>query len=524
MKYRIASSLLTVALLGQVAYAASSDAPAMGKPAKVTWDVSRLTESDLAAGSATVRFQTDQDVPSVTIRPTPSLTKAVDVQPSGYSDVVAGTWYDVTVDVIGGGPLEETVGGTIQIRGDRGTLAKPLNVSIKVESDDGDSDGGDSDDSDTDGDKDTDTDGDDEDKDESEDGEPTIDWTPDILDAETFAAGEQVTIEFTTARDLGKVCVWLTPSVQDDFTVNPTMFDAVPATDDAGAAILYTIDVQLNQPVANLTSNVGGTLHLRDCSSGKLKRTYDEPLPIDIVVDEEDADEEAAPGAVVSSGDFTEGPVAPNQIVSIFGEGLGPDELETFTVDNGVVGSNLGETTVLFDGVPAPLLAAQSGQVNAIVPGAAAGKKTVQMRVIHRGKVSVPFLLAVNPAAPSIFTLDEFGQGAVLNPDGTVNANGNPVRRGRTVSIFATGGGVADDSLEDGQVLAEPVPLDADVQVAINGIPAKVLWSGAPAGAVNGVLQINIEVPFGGLQPGYWRMAVSIDGFESGNTARIAVW
>ena len=516
MKFRVVPSLCACILLcAQTLLAASGGSPSMGKPAKVQWDVSRLTEADLESGLATVRFKMDQDVPAVTIRPTPSLTKALDVQPSGYTDVLADTWYDVTVDIIGGGPLEETVGGTIQIRGDNGTLAKPLNVSIKVESDE---------DSDSD-DPDSETDAeDDENGEDDEDDEPTIVWNPAILDAEAFAAGELITVEFTTARDLGKVCVWLTPSVQDDFTVTPTMFDAVPAADDMGAAILYTIDVELNQPLDGLTSNLGGTLHLRDCSSGKLKRTYDEPLPIDIVVDEEEVDPEAAPGVVVSSADFTEGPVAPNQIVTIFGEGIGPSQLATFSVENGIVGSNLGETTVLFDGVPAPLLATQFGQVNAIVPGAASGSDTVQMRVLYRGKVSPPFLLPVDPAAPSIFTLDEFGQGAILNPDGTVNANGNPVRRGRVVSIFGTGGGVADDSLEDGEVLSESVPLNADVQVTINGVPAPVVWAGYPAGSVNGVLQLNVEIPFGGLQPGYWRVVVAIDGFESGNNAKIAVW
>lgn len=490
----------------------------MGKPAKVQWDAPRLTEADLESGSAIVRFQTDQDVPEVAVWPTPSLTRYLDVQPAGYVDVQAGVWYDVTVAVIGGGPLETTVGGTIQIRGDKGVLAQPLNVSIQVESEDDDGepepgrdpspgpgpepgDGPEDDDN----------------------GLNTIVWTPDVLDAETFADGEIVTVDFSASRDLGKVCVWLTPSTADSFLVTPTMFDPVMAEDDTGAPLVYSFDIELLEPVANLSSNLGGTLHLRDCSSGKMRRTYDTPLPINIVIDADEADAEAAPAAVVSAAGFNEGPIAPNQIVSIFGEGIGPRNLAAFSVVDGLVGTDLGDTIVLFDGVQAPLLATHFGQVNAIVPSAAAGKSAVEMLVIHRGKVSQPFLLAVKPAAPAVFTLDEFGQGAVLNSNGSVNANGNPARRGAIVTIFGTGAGLLPDAaLEDGAVVSEPIEFSGDIQVRIDGQPATILWAGAPAGAVNGVLQINLMLP-PSARPGIWPIVVTIDGYQGGEKATIAI-
>ena len=512
MTFRRISCLLAAGLLCvNAGFAAGGAASSMGKPPKVQWDISRLTEQDLAGGPATVRFKTDQDVDDVTIRATPSLLKELDVQPSGYSGVVAGTWYDVTVDVIGGGAPTTTVGGTIQIRGDKGVLAKPLNVSIKVNTGTGSTPPGGT------------TPGGTTPTPTPSTEVPTIAWNPPVIDFDSFAGGQNVMVDFTVERDLGKVCVWLTPSVANDMTVTPMVFDPLLAADAMGAPITHTLDIQLNGLVTDLTSNLGGTLHLRDCSSGDLKRTYDEPLPIDIVVNAANADPVAAPAVVVSSAGFTQGAVAPNQIVSIFGEGIGPQNLAAFSLENGAVGTNLGQTTVLFDGVPAPLLATQFGQVNAIVPGAASGSDTVQMRVLYRGQMSEPFLLAVSPAMPAVFTVDESGQGAILNVDGSLNGIRNPARRGTIVTIFGTGGGIVDSSLADGQVLGQSVELSGDVQVTIDGVPAAILWAGAPAGTVNGVFQINLRLPYGALGAGVWPIVVSVDGIEGSSGATIAV-
>ena len=143
------------------------------------------------------------------------------------------------------------------------------------------------------------------------------------------------------------------------------MFSQVENVEDNGTE--YAITLTLSPPLAELTRSVGGTLHVRACDeSGKMRRTYDPPIGIEIIVDSEEAPVEADPEVVVSSADYSEGPVAPSQIVAIFGEGLGPNDLEVFNTKGISAEDYLDDPIVLFDGIAAPVLAAQSNQVNTI--------------------------------------------------------------------------------------------------------------------------------------------------------------
>jgi len=72
-----------------------------------------------------------------------------------------------------------------------------------------------------------------------------------------------------------------------------------------------------------------------------------------------------------NEGFFPLGTVAPGEIVSIFGAGLGPDQPVTANFrlgDFGTWPTTMGGTQVLFDGVPAPMLYASANQINAVVP------------------------------------------------------------------------------------------------------------------------------------------------------------
>lgn len=499
-----------------------SNLAAKGKPAKISWSVSRITESMLEEGSITVEFTSDQDVlDGVTVRPTPSLRRTLDVEPSGYDEILAGEVYEVTVSVKGEEGLTQTTGGTIHIKQGSRTLARPLNVSLKVEEEDDDDDIDDDDDAD-----------DDDDLDDDEDGN-TITWNPEIIDATTFEASDIVTVEFSLDRDLDRLCVWITPSASGNLTAEPSVFEGpLTALDEEGEAALYSFDLTLEPSFPELTKDLGGTIHLRACDeSGKLRRTYDEPLPIEIEIEGDDDDDEeplseAVPDAVVSAADYEEGAVAPGQIISIFGEGIGPKTPAVFDGSTGQVGAYLGDTQVFFDGIGAPLLVASSGQVNAIAPQALAGKQFVEMRVTHLGKVSAPILLPAASAAPSLFTVDQSGsgQGAFLNADGSLNGPGNGARRGTIAVLYGTGGGLTVDPPEDGAIVTgEGLPLLEDITVTVNGQPAEVLWAGSPPGAVYGVLQINIRLPFGGVRSGPNSVVVTVDGEASSDRVTVEI-
>ena len=71
---------------------------------------------------------------------------------------------------------------------------------------------------------------------------------------------------------------------------------------------------------------------------------------------------------IVNGASWAAGGVAPGEIVTIFGSGLGPSTLRTTSYVANELQQTVGGTTALFDGVPSPLLYASGGAVTAIVP------------------------------------------------------------------------------------------------------------------------------------------------------------
>jgi uncharacterized protein (TIGR03437 family) len=80
----------------------------------------------------------------------------------------------------------------------------------------------------------------------------------------------------------------------------------------------------------------------------------------------------------------------------------------------------LGGVRVLFDGQPAPVIYAQSRQVNAMVPSGAGGINTA-VSLESNGDTFGPFMVGVAFAEPEIFRLHPgvSTQAAALNQDST---------------------------------------------------------------------------------------------------------
>jgi uncharacterized protein (TIGR03437 family) len=83
----------------------------------------------------------------------------------------------------------------------------------------------------------------------------------------------------------------------------------------------------------------------------------------------------------------------------------------------------IGETRVLFDGVPGPMYYAITGKASAFAPFGLAGKSTTQVQVEYRGVKSPPLSMVLAPALPGLITADSSGagQGAILNADNSIN-------------------------------------------------------------------------------------------------------
>ena len=207
------------------------------------------------------------------------------------------------------------------------------------------------------------------------------------------------------------------------------------------------------------------------------------------------------PNGVTSAASFLPGPVAPGEIVTFFGSGMGPATLAGLQFDNsGLVATSLSGTRVLFDGNLAPIIYTQANQVSAVVPYAVAGKSSVQAQIEYQGQRSSGVTLSVGAAAPGIFTLNASGAGpgAILNQDNTVNSTANPALKGSIVVLYATGEGQTNPAGVDGKPAAPPLPMpQLPVAVMIGGVVADVQYAGAAPGLVAGALQINARVPNG---------------------------
>ena len=199
---------------------------------------------------------------------------------------------------------------------------------------------------------------------------------------------------------------------------------------------------------------------------------------------------------IENSGSFLRGPLAPGELVTLVGTGIGPSSAQI--PSGSATNTVLGGTSVLFDSKPAPLLYAAPNQINAIVPYGVSGETTTQVTVTAQGQTIATTAQNVAAAASAIFTIDASGTGpgAILNQDSTVNSPSNPAAKGSIVSIYATGAGQTTPPGVDGQVTGTvlPTPL-LPISVQIGGLDAKVLYAGAAPGLISGVVQVNALIP-----------------------------
>jgi uncharacterized protein (TIGR03437 family) len=211
------------------------------------------------------------------------------------------------------------------------------------------------------------------------------------------------------------------------------------------------------------------------------------------------------PACVLNAASYRSTPIAPGEIVSIFGQDLGPPAGAGAVLDNqGRIAESLAGVGVSFDGTPAPLLWAGPNQVNAIVPFELAGKTSTQLVVGYQGAASWGTILTVAAAAPGVFTYAGSTQAVAYNQDGTLNGPSNPAARGSIMVVWMTGAGALSQTYADGQV----VEGTASTLAALVNPPTVVFGSfnsGAPQGQIEyagqapdlvaGAVQVNFMVP-----------------------------
>jgi trimeric autotransporter adhesin len=195
------------------------------------------------------------------------------------------------------------------------------------------------------------------------------------------------------------------------------------------------------------------------------------------------------PLSVVNAASLSTGPVAPGEVVTIFGSAMGPQTGVAALIDPGsLLANQVAGAEVRFDGVPAPLFYAQANQINAQVPYTVAGNATTNIEVLYQG-VSVNTTTAtVASSAPGVFSI-------AINQDGTYNSANNPASSGAYLTIYATGEGLTDGPNISGEPAAAPYPQpNLPVTATLGGVPAQIVWAGSAPGLV-GLLQVNLLIP-----------------------------
>ncbi len=334
--------------------------------------------------------------------------------------------------------------------------------------------------------------------------------------------GEAI-LMFQVTKDIKNAGAWLTPSLSPYLEGEPAGFAELLA----GAQEPYKITLRIKEGV-ELTKTIGGTLHIVDLRGDGVKgATYSRPLGIHVKPPTDDGGEAPVPDedgedtdiVLTNSADYLEGPIAPLEIVTIFGLKIGPPQVVALELnEEGNLSDYVADVQVLFDGVAAPIIAVSENQINVVVPYSVAGKSQVEVIVTYKDKVIAGFMVDVVDAAPAIFTMHGLGHGyaAAYDQQGKIIGPDNPAVPGTPITFFGTGLGLWKHDFQNGAIVTAgdlPVP-KKEVKVEIGGIEAKILYVGGAPGMVNAVVQFNVIIPEG-LTPGIHKLVAYSGGHPS---------
>jgi uncharacterized protein (TIGR03437 family) len=207
--------------------------------------------------------------------------------------------------------------------------------------------------------------------------------------------------------------------------------------------------------------------------------------------------------SVVNSASYATGPVAPGEVVTIFGSGLGPDTLAVFTAVNNVIPTDLDSTRVTFGTTAAPVIYTSATQVAAVAPFGLDTTAPVTLKVAYNSVDSALLPVLTAAAAPGIFTFTGTGAGqaAALNYDETkkeysINSDTTPATKGSILIFYATGTGKPAQPPADGTIPQQASTTnEANISAQIGGVDATVIYAGAAPGLVAGMMQVNVRVP-----------------------------
>jgi len=191
--------------------------------------------------------------------------------------------------------------------------------------------------------------------------------------------------------------------------------------------------------------------------------------------------------------------VAPGGLISVYGAQLSATNIATSQIP---LPTALGESCLVVNGAPIPLLFVSTGQVNAQLPLNMGGN--VSMDIHTPAGVSNNFNFVVASSAPAVFLSGtagpETGLATVFRAaNGQIVTPTNPVRPGDTLVIYLTGMGPTSPEVQAGQ--QTPSTLLTSVTQAptlsLGSANLTIDYAGLVPGFISGLYQINATVPKG---------------------------
>jgi uncharacterized protein (TIGR03437 family) len=216
------------------------------------------------------------------------------------------------------------------------------------------------------------------------------------------------------------------------------------------------------------------------------------------------------------------GAIAPNEFISVWGRGLGPDSGGY----SGPMTTLAAGTSVYIGGIPAAIVYSSAAQVNAVVPFGIAYRGATTIQVEYNGVQGNVITVPVVASSPGIFTQGGGpGQAWVVNQDLTFNSASNPAARNSYVSFWATGQGLVDVPPPDGvQPTGPPFPIPLlPVSVSLGAVKVPDTNLAFKGLVYSGEIQLNVLIPDSAPTGATVPLVVAIGGASSRTGVTIAI-
>lgn len=218
----------------------------------------------------------------------------------------------------------------------------------------------------------------------------------------------------------------------------------------------------------------------------------------------------ANPKGAVNLASYTT-TVAPNSLLSIFGQNLGAASVASATP----LPTMLGGTCITLNNVAMPLFMVSPTQINAqIPPTLGAGNYPLIVRSVSNKAAALQQTVTISKYAPAVFVDPATGQVALVHADGSYVTKNNPAKRDEELTLYATGLGVTK-----GGTVTTGQPSPSSPLATVSGVS---LYFGDPT-----VSQAAIIVDWAGLAPeliGVYQLDVRVPGAHiSGNSVPVTL-